>query len=193
MTVKRTALCPGQIPTWNRREFLTRGGLGFGSLALASLLNGDAAAVDSPVNPLAPRRPHFPPQATSVIFLFMAGGPSQVDTFDPKSLLRKLHGQPTPASFGQVRTQRVTEQALLLGSQRSFRRHGESGLVMSNLFPHLAECADTISVVRSMHADSIVHSAALYQMNSGRTLMGHPSLGSWLTYGLGSESENLPS
>ena len=81
MTVKRTALCPGQIPTWNRREFLTRGGLGFGSLALASLLNGDAAAVDSPVNPLAPRRPHFPPQATSVIFLFMAGGPSQVDTF----------------------------------------------------------------------------------------------------------------
>jgi hypothetical protein len=193
MTANTTALCPGPLPTWDRREFLTRGGLGFGSLALASLLNQDATASESSANPLAARQPHFSPQATSVIFLFMAGGPSQVDTFDPKSLLQKLHGQPTPASFGPVRTQQVTEKALLLGSKRSFRPHGESGLVMSDLFPHLAECADTISVVRSMHADSIVHSAALYQMNSGRTLMGHPSLGAWLTYGLGSESENLPS
>ena len=185
--------CPGPRPTSSRREFLARNGLGLGSLALASLLARDGAGSEPSPNPLAARRPHFPPQATSVIFLFMAGGPSQVDTFDPKPLLQKLHGQPTPDSFGQVRTQRVTEKALLLGSKRSFRPYGESGVVMSDLFPHMSKCADQISVVRSMHADSIVHSAALYQMNSGRTLMGHPSLGAWVTYGLGSESENLPS
>ncbi len=193
MNTSTTTFCPGPLPALNRRDFLTRGGMGFGALALASLLYRDGVADRSSPNPLAARQPHFPPRATSVIFLFMTGGPSQVDTFDPKPLLQKLHGQPTPASFGKVRTQRVTEKALLLGSKRSFRPCGESGVVMSDLFPYLAGCADTISVVRSLHADSVVHSAALYQMNSGRTLMGHPSLGAWVTYGLGSESENLPS
>jgi len=123
----------------------------------------------------------------------MTGGPSQVETFDPKPELTRLHGQPVPASLGKVQTQQVDETSLLLGVKRKFRPHGESGLVMSDLFPHLSTRADDLSVVRSLHADSIVHSAALYQMNSGRTLMGHPTIGAWLTYGLGSESDNLPS
>ncbi len=146
-----------------------------------------------PGNPLSARSADVEPPAKSVIFLFMTGGPSQVETFDPKPELTRLHGQPVPASLGKVQTQRVDETSLLLGVKRKFRPHGESGLVMSDLFPHLSTCADDLSVVRSLHADSIVHSAALYQMNSGRTLMGHPTIGAWLTYGLGSESDNLPS
>ncbi|MEO1996911.1 MAG: DUF1501 domain-containing protein [Planctomycetaceae bacterium] len=184
----------------DRRAFLAHNGLGFGALALASLFDSethDSARAAEPdaswKNPLAARPSDLVASAKSVIFLFMTGGPSQVETFDPKPLLRTLHGQPVPESFGRVQTQRVNEKSLLLGSQRSFRPYGESGLVMSDLFPHLSRCADSISVVRSMQADSIVHSAALYQMNTGRTLMGHPSLGAWLTYGLGSPSDNLPS
>ena len=189
--------CPGQSAASNRRDFLQRGGLGFGSLALASLLARDGLtapdAATAPANPLAARAADVEPPATSVIFLFMAGGPSQVETFDPKPELNRLHGQPVPASFGKVQTQQASEKSLLLGSKRTFRPCGESGLVMSDLFPYLAGCADDLSVVRSIHAESIVHSAALYQMNTGRTLMGHPSMGAWITYGLGSESDNLPS
>ena len=192
------ASCPSTLTT-DRREFLTRSGLGFGSLALASLLDADsgqqsrAAGPATPVaNPLAAQSSHKAAAAKSVIFLFMTGGPSQVETFDPKPMLRTLHGQPVPQSFGRVQTQRVNEKSLLLGSKRTFRHCGESGLVMSDLFPYLSTCADELSVVRSMQADSIVHSAALYQMNTGRTLMGHPSLGAWLAYGLGNPNDNLP-
>ncbi len=164
---------------------------------MASLLARDArGAGDSSAdggNPLAARAADVAPPARSVIFLFMAGGPSQVETFDPKPQLNRLHGQPVPKSLGKVQTQQADERSLLLGVKRRFRPCGESGLVMSDLFPHLATCADDLSVVRSMHADSIVHSAALYQMNTGRTLMGHPTIGAWLTYGLGNESDNLPS
>ena len=192
-----TTNCPGPRPTLDRRDFLERGGLGLGSIALASLLARDGLAnspgQSTPGNPLAARAADTNPPATSVIFLFMAGGPSQVETFDPKPDLTRLHGQPVPASLGQVQTQQANEKSLLLGVKRRFRPNGESGLVMSDLFPHLSTCADDLSVVRSMHAESIVHSAALYQMNSGRTLMGHPTIGAWLTYGLGSESDNLPS
>ena len=195
--VPLTTNCPGPRPTLDRRDFLERGGLGLGSIALASLLARDGLAnspgQSTPGNPLAARAADINPPATSVIFLFMAGGPSQVETFDPKPDLTRLHGQPVPASLGQVQTQQANEKSLLLGVKRRFRPNGESGLVMSDLFPHLATCADDLSVVRSMHAESIVHSAALYQMNSGRTLMGHPTIGAWLTYGLGSESDNLPS
>jgi len=197
--MQRNQACCYTPLTTDRRQFLARSGLGFGSLALASLLDSDGCrqsqAAGSPAavaNPLAARRPQGQPAATSVIFLFMTGGPSQVETFDPKPMLGKLHGQPVPQSFGRVQTQRVNEKSLLLGSQRRFQRCGESGLIMSDLFPHLSTCADQLSVVRSMQADSIVHSAALYQMNTGRTLMGHPSLGAWLAYGLGNPNENLP-
>ena len=162
--------CPGQSAASNRRDFLQRGGLGFGSLALASLLARDGLtapdAATAPANPLAARAADVEPPATSVIFLFMAGGPSQVETFDPKPELNRLHGQPVPASFGKVQTQQASEKSLLLGSKRTFRPCGESGLVMSDLFPYLAGCADDLSVVRSIHAESIVHSAALYQMLS---------------------------
>ena len=194
MPPESTDRCPGPQLTADRRQFLSRSALGFGSLAFAALDAGEATAARPPqgVNPLAPRAPHFEAAATSVIFLFMAGGPSQVETFDPKPLLNELHGKPVPDSLGPVKTQQTTEKSLLLGCKRTFQPHGESGLVMSDLFPQLASCADDIAVVRSLHADSIVHAPALYQMNSGRTLMGHPSMGAWVTYGLGSENENLP-
>ena len=192
-----TRSCRGLRPAWNRRDFLEHGGLGLGSIALASLLARDGLAdgvgSSAPANPLAAKLADVAPPAKSVIFLFMAGGPSQVETFDPKPELNRLHGQPVPASLGKVTTQQASEKSLLLGVKRKFRPCGESGLVMSDLFPHLANCADDLSVVRSMHAESIVHSAALYQMNTGRTLMGHPTIGAWLTYGLGSESDDLPS
>lgn len=183
-------LCHGPLPTNDRRRFLSDAALGFGSLAFAVLTAKDSPAAE--LNPLAPRPPHFDAAATSVIFLFMAGGPSQIETFDPKPVLNKLHGKPVPESFGIIKTQVTTNESLLLGCKRKFQPHGESGQVMSDLFPHLAHSADDISVVRSLHAESIVHAPALYQMNTGRTLMGHPSLGAWINYGLGSENENLP-
>ena len=194
MLPENTNPCPGPRLTADRRQFLSDAALGFGSLAFAALGAGESTAArpSRGVNPLAPRDPHFDPAATSVIFLFMAGGPSQIETFDPKPLLNELHGKPVPESLGPIKTQRTTEKSLLLGCKRTFQPQGESGLVMSDLFPQLASCADDIAVVRSLHADSIVHAPALYQMNSGRTLMGHPSMGAWVTYGLGSENENLP-
>ena len=178
----------------SRRQWLVQGGLGFGGLALASLLDGDGASLQaaSSPNPLAERRPHFAAKAKSVIFLFMTGGPSQMETFDPKPTLNRLHGKPLPPSFGSVQTQRTDEDAPLLGTRRTFRKHGESGLEISDLFPHLATCADELAVIRSCHADSVTHAPAMYQMNSGRVLMGYPSLGAWAVYGLGNASENLP-
>lgn len=190
--------CSGAPPAVNRRDFLYRSGMGFGSVALASLLAKDGllprakADATKPINLLAPKPSDFEPKATSVIFLFMAGGPSQIETFDPKPVLNQLHGQPLPESFGKVVTQQTTNESLLLGSKRTFAKCGQSGIEISDLFPHLRECADELAVVRSLYGDSVVHSAAMYQMNSGRILMGHPSLGSWVLYGLGSESENLP-
>ncbi len=194
--------CLGPGRTTSRRRFLTESGMGFGSIALASLLaeegvleakqRGGSNRNDSAAAPLAPKSADFAPQAKSVIFLFMVGGPSQMETFDPKPLLGRLHGQPLPPSFGNVMTQRTTEKSLLLRCHRSFSRCGNSGIEVSDLFPHLSTCVDDISVIRSCHADSVTHAPAMYQMNSGRTLMGFPSLGSWVLYGLGSESQNLP-
>jgi hypothetical protein len=184
----------------SRRDFLSRSALGFGSVALAAMLaregvlpRASASAEIAPsADPLAARPPHFEAKATSVIFLFLTGGPSQMETFDPKPLLNRFHGQSLPESFGSLLFQQTNEKSLLLGSKRSFRPHGESGLVMSDLFPHLASCADDISVIRSCHADSITHAPAMYQMNTGRVMMGHPSLGSWAVYGLGNGTDNLP-
>lgn len=183
--------------TVNRRQFLSRGSGGIGSIALASMLAGDgslrAAKRTAGANPLSARAGDFVPRAKSVIFLFMTGGPSQMETFDPKPVLNRLHGQPVPASFGDVITQRTTQESLLLGCKRKFRAYGESGIEISDLFPHLSSCADELAIIRSCHGDSVVHAPAMYQMNTGRILMGFPSLGSWTTYGLGSESNNLPS
>jgi hypothetical protein len=172
----------------SRRELFTDAFGGFGSLALSSLL-ADARGAD----PLAPKKPHTPAKAKSVIFLFMAGGPSHIDTFDPKPLLNKLNGQPRPAEFGDAKYQQIKQDAKLLGSARKFTKHGKSGIEVSDLFPYTAKCIDDIAVVRSCHGDKVVHSAAQYELFSGRVVPGFPSLGSWIVYGLGSESRSLPS
>lgn len=182
----------------SRRDFLFRAGNGFGALALSYLMQREALAQGKTqpgkklVNPLAPKPPHFAPKAKAVIFLFMVGGPSQMETFDPKPVLDKLHGQQMPASFGEVKSQFVKMGTPLMGSAWKFKKYGQSGTEVSDLLPHTASCIDDIAVIRSCYTESFVHAPAMYQMINGRVLAGHPSLGSWVTYGLGSESENLP-
>jgi len=178
--------------TPTRRDFLRTSFCGFGSLAFLSLLEEERLRA-SQIDPLAPRPPHRAnPKAKAVIFLYMAGGPSHMDTFDPKPLLNRLSGQPRPAEFGGARYQFIQPDARLLGSARRFARHGQSGIEVSDLFPHLARCVDDIAVLRSCHGDMVVHSAAQYELFTGRTVPGSPSMGSWLVYGLGSESRTLP-
>jgi hypothetical protein len=180
--------------TRSRREFITDAFCGFGSLAVADLLLRENARGATFLNPLAPKPPQLPDQAKakSVIYLFMAGGPSHMDTFDPKPLLAKLNGQPRPAEFGEAKYQFIKGNAKLLASKRTFKKYGQSGIEVSDLFANVAECIDDIAVVRSVQADAVVHSAAQYQMFTGRILPGFPSIGSWVIYGLGSESESLP-
>lgn len=177
---------------FNRREFLQRSLGGFGGVALAALAEQQAALAGHQ-DPLALRRPHFSAKAKSVIFLFMAGGPSQLETFDPKPLLNKLHGQPRPQQFGEAKYQFIQNDATLLGTRRTFRKYGESGIEVSDLFPHLSRCVDDLAVVRSCYGDQVVHSAAQYELFSGRTLPGFPSMGSWTLFGLGSANDSLPS
>ncbi len=148
--------------------------MGFGSLM----------AAEASKNPLAPKAPHFPAKAKSMIFLFQAGGPSHLETFDPKPLLNKLHGEKRPDTFGKVEYQNVNSASRLLGTKRTFARYGKSGLEVSDLLPHQAQIADDLCVIRSMHGDMVVHSAAQYQLMSGRVIPGFPSMGSWVTYGL---------
>ncbi len=183
--------CPGPSLALSRRDFLRRSGAGFGLLGLSSLLQREAFAADAR-NPLAARPGHFPAKAKRCIFLFMVGGPSHIDLFDPKPALQKLDGQSLPESFGKIHSQFLEGDPLCLGSHRSWSRCGQSGMDMSDLIPHMHQHADEIALIRSCHVDSVIHAPAHYQMNSGRVFMGHPSLGSWVTYGLGSESENLP-
>lgn len=175
--------------TRNRREFLTDAFCGFGSLALAQMTA--QAAVK---NPLAPKPPHMPDKAKakSVIFLFQAGGPSHIETFDPKPLLNQLSGQKRPAEFGEAKYQFVSKTAKLLGTKRTFQRYGKSGIEVSDLFPHQASIVDELAIIRSCHGDMVVHSAAQYQLMTGRILPGFPNMGSWVAYGLGTESESLP-
>jgi hypothetical protein len=162
---------------------------GVGSLALAALMREEARGAG---NPLAAKAPPRAAKAKSVIFLFMAGGPSHIDSFDPKPLLNELDGQKKPDEFGEAKYQFVRPNAKLLGSKRTFRKCGQSGIEVSDLFPHTAECIDDIAVIRSCHGDKVVHSAAQYELFSGRTVPGFPSMGAWAVYGLGSESESLP-
>lgn len=179
--------------TRNRREFLTDAFGGFGALAFAQMLyQGDLRA--NSFNPLAPKPPQLPDKAKakSVIFLFMAGGPSHLETFDPKPLLNKLDGQKRPAEFGDGKYQFLSPNARLLGSKRTFRKYGKSGIDVSDLFPNLAKCVDDMAVIRSVTSDAVVHSAAQYQMMTGRVIPGFPSMGSWVIYGLGSVSDSLP-
>ncbi len=184
---------PGTIRPSSRRDFLKGLGGGFGLLGLADLLARESVASEAASsNPLAAKPPHFPAKAKRCIFLFMVGGPSQVDLFDPKPELTKLDGKRLPESFGGIHSQFLEGDPLCLGSHRKWSKCGESGLDMSDLVPSLHPLADDLAMIRSCVADSVVHAPAHYQMNTGRVFMGYPSLGSWATYGLGSESENLP-
>ncbi len=183
---------PHAVPTRTRREFVRDAFCGFGGLALASLLENEQVRAD--VNgPLAPKPPHIPAKAKAVIFLFMAGGPSHLETFDPKPLLDKLEGQTRPKEFGDAKYQFVERDAKLLGTRRRFKKYGQSGIEVSDLFPHTAQCVDDLAVIRSCHGDMVVHSAAQYELFTGRIVPGFPSIGSWVLYGLGSESRSLPS
>ena len=189
---------PGTFPgpharlTRTRREFIRDSCCGFGGLALASLLHEESLRAGTP-DPLAPKLPPLPAKARSVIFLFMSGGPSHIETFDPKPLLNQLDGQVRPKEFGEAKYQFIQGNAKLLGTRRKFQKYGSSGIEVSDLLPHTARCIDDIAVLRSCHGDSVVHSAAQYELFSGRLMPGFPSLGSWMLYGLGSETRSLPS
>lgn len=180
--------------TASRRQFLQRSGCGLGALAAADLLSADlrATAADD-WNPLAVRSPHYEPRIKRVIHLFMNGGPSQIDTFDPKPNLARIDGQPLPDSVKQrlqpVQRNRVGE---IFASPFKFQQHGQSGLEVSELFPAVAKHADSLCVVRSMLSEIANHSPGLLMMNCGHTVLERPSIGSWLLYGLGSECEDLP-
>ena len=174
-------------------ESLYQAGGGLGALALHWLLEHDAAANSAgPKRPHAPRAGHFPPKARSVIYLFMHGGPSHLETFDPKPDLQRLAGEPLPASFGAVATRRKVAHNPLLATRRTFRKCGQSGVEISDFLPHIRECADDLAVIRSCWADSVNHPQAVYEMNTGTILMGKPCLGSWVSYGLGTENPRPP-
>ena len=180
-----------------RRRFLLHSGGGLGGLALVSLLqadrlNGQTSAAPGRDTPLGSRASHFAPRAKRVIYLFMHGGPSHVDLFDPKPDLLKFAGQSLPASFGKVMTRRKVAQNPLMPPVKPLRPRGESGLEISDLMPHLAKVADELCVVRSCHGDSVNHPQSVYQMNTGSILMGKPCLGSWVAYGLGTDNQNMP-
>lgn len=177
-----------------RRELLRRSGMGFGMLGLAGLLGSEgllappAEAGSSLVNPLSPKSPQFTPRAKRVIHLFMNGGPSHVDTFDPKPALAKYAGKPLPME--NLRTERRTGAAF--PSPFKFKKYGQSGIEVSEIFPHVGECIDDIAVIRSMNADVPNHEPSLMLMNCGEARLIRPSMGSWVVYGLGTENQNLP-
>lgn len=190
-----------QYTTHTRREFLNTTASGLGMAALGSMLTEDgllnpAAAKESPdiVNPLAPRDPHFDPKAKACIFIFMAGAPSHIDLFDPKPVLKERHGEPLPKSMlEEVRFAFIKkDKALLQGSPFEFKKHGESGMELSELLPHLGGVADDLLLVRSLHSEQFNHHPGQLMMQCGRGTFGLPTMGAWLTYGLGSESQNLP-
>jgi hypothetical protein len=181
--------CPGPHGTFttSRRRFLQHAGAGFGMLALRSIL---AAEPDS--NPFAPKQTHFPAKAQRVIFLFMSGGPSHVDLYDPKPDLVKLAGQPIPESFGTFKTRRAVAKNKLLPPCREFRPRGQSGIEISDFLPNIANWADEMCLFRGCYGDSVTHPESVYLMNCGSILMGKPSLGAWAAYGLGTENQNMP-
>ena len=173
----------------SRRDWLRISAIGFGSLALAALLQEDRAHAGLAVDPLAPRRPHFTPRAKRVIFLFMHGGPSQVDTFDYKPLLDRDDGKPLPFAKPRVVS---GETGNLLRSPFRFQKHGQSGRYVSELFPHVAGCVDDLCMIHSMHGSNSRHGGALLELHTGSDTFVRPSMGSWITYGLGTENQNLP-
>jgi len=182
-----------------RRWFLKECGVGLGAISLAQLLGQGGHAAVAPasaggaVNPLAPRKSHFPGKAKNIIFLFMAGAPSHLELFDNKPQLAKYDGQlPPPDLIKGYRAAFITPNSKLLGPRFKFARHGESGAELSELLPHLAEVVDDIAIVRSLVTDAFNHAPGQIMMNTGSQQFGRPSLGAWATYGLGSDSQDLP-
>ncbi|MCC7420068.1 MAG: DUF1501 domain-containing protein, partial [Planctomycetaceae bacterium] len=187
-----------------RRHFFADCQVGLGAMALASMLHGNGSnalaataapttAADRAVNPLAPQAPHFAAKAKHVIYLFMAGGPSQLELFDYKPKLQELSGQVIPESYvANKRFAFIKKDAKLLGTARKFDRHGESGAEVSELLPHLSKIVDDIAIVRSMKTEVFNHGPAKMFVNTGSPRFGRPSMGAWVTYGIGSESQSLP-
>ena len=176
----------------NRRRFFQQAGSGLAGIALASMLREDGVLQAATLDPLGTRKPHHPPKAKSVIWLFMEGGPSHIDLFDPKAKLNELSGQPMPASFGRPITAMGTAGNTLLGSPRKWKQYGQAGTWVSDWYPHIAEHVDDMTVLRSCWADGLNHVGSVCQMNTGSILAGRPSMGAWVTYGLGSANRNLP-
>lgn len=176
-----------------RRWFFRECGLGFGAMALGSLLGQTAGAAAAATNPFAPKAPHFPPKAKRVIYLFQAGAPSHLDLFDYKPQLEKFNGTLPPAELLKgYRAAFINPNSTLLAPKFKFARHGQSGAELSELLPGLAEVVDDIAIVKSMQTDAFNHAPAQIFMNTGAQQFGRPSMGSWVTYGLGSESQDLP-
>lgn len=177
-----------------RRDFLATSASGIGTLALASLLQTDGLLAEEANHPLSPKPPHFTPKAKACICIYLEGAPSQIDLFDPKPKLNELDGQPLPDSL--IKSVRFAfiqkESARLMGCPRKFRKHGASGMDFSDFLPHLATCADDLCMIRSMHTEAFNHHPGQLMMNTGVATFGRPSMGAWLTYGLGSVSKNLP-
>lgn len=165
---------------------LARCGMGFGAVALAAMVRNQAGAAETP---FVPRTTHYRPRAKNIIFLYMDGGVSQVDSFDPKPLLAKEHGQPFKMKMEPTQ---FNNNGSTLGSPWKFARHGQSGMEISELFPHIASCADDLAVVRSMMSNFSEHTSANYFLHTGSGMQGRPSMGAWVSYGLGNESRNLP-
>lgn len=179
------------LATHGRRGFLQQTACGLGGIALSQLVANDTLATVA--NPLAPRQPHFKPRAKNVIFIFMSGAPSQYDLYLPKPEMKRLHQQPVPESFlRDLDDALIKGSAQVFASPRTFSKHGECGMDFSDYVPHLATCADELCMVRSMHTDVSNHHPAQLVMNCGVPLFGHPSMGAWVTYGLGSEANDLP-
>lgn len=176
----------------DRRQALLRTGAGFGSLALSWMMFREGRAAHGGGLAESDQMAHLVPRAKNVIFLFMEGGPSHIDLFDPKPTLNKLHGQPLPSSFKKVILAMGENKSPLYGSPRKWKQHGESGLWISDWLPHTAQHADDLAVIRSCYGEGINHAGGVCQMNTGAIIGGRPSLGSWVSYGLGTENENLP-
>ena len=197
---REKAMSDGMLDTlqrrWNvssRREFFTRAGSGLAGIALSAMLAEDGYAAG--VDPLAPKQPHLPPKAKNIIWCFMEGGPSQVDLFDPKPMLEKYALQPMPASFhpeNLLTAQGSKPSDGMFPSRRAFKQYGQSGLWVSDWLPNIAQHVDDIAVLRSCHTDAVNHVGGVCEMNTGSLLAGRPSLGAWLTYGLGTAQKNLP-
>ena len=184
----------GQDPKLiTRRWFFQQCGVGLGAIALGALFRENGWAANATLNPLAPRQPHFTAKAKRVIYLFMAGAPSHLELFDYKPALEKWNGKPPPEDLVKgYRAAFINPNAALLGPKFKFAKHGQAGAELSELLPRLAEVVDDIAIVKSMHTDAFNHAPGQILMSTGTQKFGRPSVGAWTTYGLGSESQDLP-